>query len=178
MPDDMTFSFDDEEVEEEQERKNPVRELRNTLKARDKELKEYKKELEELRSFKEQYETEKRIVESTKSFEQYGLSAKHAELFHKVTPDAEVTPEAIKMFAEEYALPFTSPSNDEGGEGALPAPVSNPSPAQPFAPADTGTSADGYINRQQLDALYKENPAQALKYLRSGRVRWNNPDEN
>jgi hypothetical protein len=176
MTDDSTFSFDDETIEEEQEqRPNPVRELRKTLKARDKELKEYKAELEELRAFRTQYEAEKKVADSTASFEKYGLSPKHVELYFKMNPDAEVTPEAIKGFAEDYALPYREPEGEPGDQSG---PVSRPSDTKPFAPADTGTSSDGWINRDQLDSMYKENPQRALQYLRAGRVRWNNPDDN
>lgn len=167
------YSFDDdvEETPQGDKGSNPVKQLRDALKAAQKEAKESKKELEELRAFRTEYENEQKISTSAKSFEKFGLTQKHAELFHKVNPDGDVTDDAIKAFAEEYALPFKAPEPVDGDEPQ--------SRDIPFEPADVGSTGDaGFVNREQLDAMYKSNPQRAIQLLKSGRVRWNNDDSN
>ena len=168
------FTFDDIDNDDEEEREskesNPVKQLRTALKAAQKQAKESKKELEELRSFKETYEHEQRVSNSSKVFEKFGLTQKHAELFLKVNPEAEVNDDSVKTFAEEYALPFKAPEGAETGEAPEP-------DTAPFVPADVGTTGGaGLVTREQLDAMYKTDPQRAISILKSGRVRWNNDD--
>lgn len=166
---DNPFAFDEDEVEEtERKESNPVKQLRDALKAAQKEAKESKKELEELRAFKSDYERRERAQSATQAFSKLGLNEKHAELFVKLNPEAELTEEAVKTFATEYGLPVTEQATTD---------ETTPEEA-PFAPADVGSSGEGYISRQQLDEMYKSNPQRAIGMLRSGRVRWNNPDDN
>lgn len=168
------YSFDDDNGEETQDRKdsNPVKQLREALKAREKELKDYKKELEELRTFRTEYEQREKVATSAKAFEKFGLTQKHAELYLKVNPEAEVSDISIQEFAKEYALPFQAPQ--EGDESGPPQVRE-----QPFVPADIGSTGDsGFLSREQLDAMYKTNPQRAIAALKSGRVRWNNEDDN
>lgn len=174
MSDMFTFDdIDDDDAEEREEKEsNPVKQLRTALKAAQKQAKESKKELEELRSFKETYEQEQRVSNSSKVFEKFGLTQKHAELFLKVNPEAEVSDDAVKVFAEEYSLPLQAPEEPAGGESAQPE-------TAPFVPADVGTTGGaGFVNREQLDAMYKKDPKRAISLLKSGRVRWNNDDSN
>lgn len=175
---DMSFSFDDDEDVEVEEtggkqKDNPMKQLRDALKAAQRELKEAKKELAPLREFKTTFETEQKVAGAAKSFEKFGLTPKHAELFLKLNPETEVSDDIIKNFATEYSLPLkSSDDNEESLEAGLPSNT-------PFVPADAGVDAEGgFMNRDQLDALYKTNPQKALQVLKSGRVRWNNQDDN
>jgi len=163
------FANSDEDPDEREEKANPMKQLRDTLKARDKELKALKTELEEAKTFRGQVEQEKRIQSLTGGFEKFGLTSKHAELFHKVDPEAEADEAAIRKFAEEYSLPIKESSEEDS--------VDQPVGSAPFTPASGGSSDEtGYITREQLDQMYKVNPQKAIQVLQSGKVKWNNPD--
>jgi len=165
--DDLDQLISEIEGEEPQRKEtNPVKQLRDTLKARDKERKELLAELEELRSFKAEAAHRESVSNAAKVFTAVGLSDKQAELYVKLNPEADVTPEAVREFATAYGLPV---STEEGEQ---------PSHEAPFRPAEGGVPADGKMNRDDLNRLYKENPAAAIKALEQGRVRWNNPDVN
>ena len=172
---DMSFSFDDDQTDDDEEtsgkqKDNPVKQLRDALKAAQRENKELKKQIAPLQEFKTQYETEQKVAGASKSFEKYGLTQKHAELFLKLNPETEVSDEVIKGFAAEYSLPLKAQESDDGS--------TETGTSAPFVPADAGTDAEGgFITRNQLDEMYKSNPQKAISVLRSGRVKWNNPDD-
>jgi len=163
--DDLEQLIAEVEGTEEPQRKeaNPVKQLRDALKAKDKERKELLTELEELRSFKQEMAHRESVANAAKVFSAVGLSEKQAELFIKLNPEAEVNPETVREFAESYGLPV---SEKEASQDV------------PFKPVEGGVPADGKLSRDDLSALYRENPAAALKALQDGRVRWNNQDTN
>lgn len=148
-----------------QETSNPVRQLREKLKATEKENKSFLKELEELRAIKTEFEYQTKVSSFAEPFTKLGLSDKHVELYLKLNPDADADESAIREFAKEYGLPV---SGDTGGD-------TDTSSTEPFRPAEGGDSIEsGRITRAQLEDMYRENPAKAIKMLRTGRVVWNN----
>jgi hypothetical protein len=169
MADDFDLSsFDDETTEEPvvEEKVNPVRQLRDTLKARERENKTLQKELEDLRKFREEVEYTNRVAKMSDTFGKFGLTEKHVELYTKLNPEGDGSPEAVVAFAKEYGLPITVDDDEDQVVTS----------GSPFAPVDgVGTGPDsGYITRAQLEELYASNPAKAIKVLQAGRVRWNN----
>ena len=163
---DFDLDFDSpEEPEAQQEKQNPVRQLRETLKQRDKEAKQLQKELEELRKFREEVEYTNRVTKMSEHFTKLGLTDKHVELYTKLNPEGAGSPEEIVAFAREYGLPVQVDESQDQAVGS------------PFAPVDGGEPTGGFVTRAELEALYAENPAKAIKVLQSGRVKWNNKQD-
>lgn len=122
-------------------------------------------------------------------FKDAGLEPKHAELFLKTNPDAEVTAETAEAFATEYSLqPAQAPAPKEEApkEGAAPITAD----AKPLTtPADAGMSAlegaGGSIqagatpaavakmSNEDFTLLLATNPAEAAKAYQEGRVQRN-----
>ncbi len=116
-------------------------------------------------------------------FKDAGLAPKHADLFLKTNPDAEVTAETAAAFAEEYSLaPAKAPEPAPADPAAPPA-----DPATPVAPpVDAGMAALGeaagsakggaapaVVAKMSADAfatLLATNPAEAAKAYTEGRV--------
>lgn len=107
-------------------------------------------------------------------FDKSGLNAKHAELFLKSNPEADVTAEAVKTFADEYGL----------------VPAASGDPAQPpkddGPPADAGLAALGgaaqtdssgaapaakpKVSVEEFEKLLAENPTAAAELYTKGQV--------
>ena len=134
--------------------------------------------------------TELRTYKAGVLFKDAGLAPKHAELFLKTNPDAEVTAETAQAFAEEYSLqPATAPA--PAGE---PAPIQG-EPVQPVegtppaTPVDAGMSAmegaGGSItagvapaavakmSSDDFQVLLAKDPAAAAQAYTEGRVERN-----
>lgn len=79
--------------------------LRKYARKQEREAKALAAEIETLRAFKAEVEQAKRAETLVSTFKEVGLSEKHAELFAKVNPEAEITADAVKAFANEYSLP-------------------------------------------------------------------------
>lgn len=110
-------------------------------------------------------QSELRQYKATVTFEKSGLLPKHAELFLKANPDAEVTPEAVSDFAHEYGLvteaapPSTEEPKSEGGNPALSAfQNAGGGGTEGAAPA-----AQPKMSREEFDALLASNPAAAAE---------------
>lgn len=141
--------------------------------------------------------TELREFKAGVLFKDAGLAPKHAELFLKTSPDAEVTAETAKAFAEEYSL-LPAPASESKPEPAPiqgePAPVTEEKPlgvvpATPVAPVDSGMAAlsgaagsategaqPAAVAKMSADAftkLLETNPIEAAKAYTEGRVERN-----
>jgi len=111
-------------------------------------------------------ETNFRGLQATNTFEAAGLTAKHAELFLKTNPDAEVTAEAAGTFAKEYGLVPTE---------APPGEPNTPDPNQGLAAlgeaSGTGTAgstpaAQPKMSPEDFSKLLESNPqAAAAAYV-------------
>jgi hypothetical protein len=78
--------------------------LRKYARKMEREAKAAQAQVEELTSFRTEVLAERRTADLDRVFSEVGLSPKHAALFAKVNPDAEVTADAVKSFAAEYEL--------------------------------------------------------------------------
>lgn len=160
------FALDDEDTDENQvedgDANKNFTELRKAYKRSERQLKATEKELEDLRVFKQTVvaETRKGQIEST--FKEVGLSPKHALLFEKVNPEAEVSAEVVQAFAAEYDLPT------QAGE-QVEAPTPQP---QGFNPVTTGTTpAAGMLTHDDIMELVKAGDMGAVeKAYAQGRV--------
>lgn len=113
---------------------------------------------------------ELRTFQAQVTFERNGLTAKHADLFLAANPEAEVTPDAITSFAEEYGLvPAGDPdgsSSDDGGSAS-------DEPTETAGLAGLGRAAGGTsgaapaaqpkLSREEFDKLLETDPAAAAK---------------
>lgn len=136
--------------------------LRKAYKARDRQVKALEKELEPLREFKTQVEAERRNVALETVFKEVGLSPKHAVLFSKVNPEAEITPEVVQSFAAEYDL------ITQTGEGVQ-APEQQP---VGFNPVTTGSPAPvGMLSHEDVKQLLAQGrQAEVEKAYEQGRI--------
>ena len=89
------------------------------------------------------------------------MSPRAAKLWATLNPDAEVTPEAVKSFAQEYSI---------GPE---------PEPNRGFTPTviagERTIPAAKTYTRAEMEEIARVNPARARALADSGRVKWNNP---
>ena len=116
-------------------------------------------------------ETNFRGLQASVTFEKAGLTAKHADLFLKANPDAEVTAEAAQTFAEEYGLVAQEapPSTEERkpdpntglsafGEASGSGTSGGAPPAQPV------------MSQGDFETLLATNPQEAAKAYVEGRA--------
>jgi hypothetical protein len=165
MPDD-DYELPEEGDEDQEQRpaeSSVIKGFRKREKDLTRQLKEYETRVAELTPIKEEFEATKlRNV-----FASLELPEKYADLYRKVNPQGEVTPEAVKAFAEEYSLP-----------GGSPAPAPAPAPTAPaggFAPPVPTVPTSPIITREQLEQVYKlQGPDKAAQYIKEGRVQWHN----
>ena len=118
-------------------------------------------------------ETNFRGLQATVTFKEAGLSPKHADLFLKTNPEAEVTAESAKAFADEYGLtPASAPA-------AAPAEPVTPDPnaglAGLGAAAGSGTAgaapaAQPVMSQEDFASLLESNPQEAAKAYVEGRA--------
>jgi hypothetical protein len=178
MPDNP-FDFEDEDDQAGSENQN-FKQLRDYAKKLEKQVNSLTREVEPLRSFKQETETEKRQVEVAKVFEGAGLSGKHAALYLRVNPEAEVTPDAVLDFAVEYELPRVevaavaeeAPAFDPAAERIveIPRPEAIGSP-----PADggAGPTATVITDVHEAEKLSVDNPAEYMRLKQLGRIKLN-----
>ena len=165
MTDDNPFNVEDDESENEVEAGDDNKsfaELRKAYKARDRQVKALEKELEPLREFKTTVVAEQRSAQMETVFKEVGLSPKHAELFNKVEPEAEVTAEAVKAFAAQYDL--ITPNGE-----AVEAPAQKPAG---FSPVTTGSApAVGQLTHSDIKEMLNRGEIDAVnKAYEQGRV--------
>ncbi len=118
-------------------------------------------------------ETNFRGLQATVTFEAAGLSPKHADLFLKTNPEAEVTAETAKAFADEYGLtpvqapestPPAAPAADPGqGLGGLGAAAGSGS-------AGAAPAAQPVMSQEDFTSLLETNPQEAAKAYVEGRA--------
>jgi hypothetical protein len=78
--------------------------LRKYARKMEREAKAANAKVEELSTFQASVLEERRTAALDTVFKEVGLSPKHAALFAKVNPDADITADAVKSFAAEYEL--------------------------------------------------------------------------
>lgn len=120
-------------------------------------------EAEEMRAQAAAAQAELRQFKAAVTFERAGLSGKHAELYLKANPDADVTMESIQEFANEYGLVA---SQD-------PAPAPEPAKTSPglAAMGEAGGSIAGgaapaakpVMSLEEFQQLLVTNPQEAAK---------------
>lgn len=119
-------------------------------------------------------QSELRQFKAQTTFEKQGLTPKHADLFLKANPEAEVTVEAVTDFAHEYGLHPAAPSEDpppvepnpDAGAAALAG--AGGSPTGGAAPA-----AQAKMSRADFEQLLATNPQQAAELYAQGQVERN-----
>lgn len=158
MPYDPDLSLEDDE-QDPTDQSSPFRQLRDHSKKLEKELRQRDKELEELRTFKADFEASQKKQSVSKTFGELGLTEKHAELFLKANPEAEVTAEVVQKFAEEYGLVEAKEQEEDSGFSPLAATDGVPASKEP-------------MKASEFWALYSENPHAALEQAKKGRVKF------
>ena len=123
-------------------------------------------------------EAKYRNLSAQTAFKEVGLSEKHAELFLKANPEADITAEAVSDFAHEYSLVTQpAPENDE-----QPAREPAPNPdlgAAAFAgaagssTAGSAPPADAKMSQEDFQVLLATNPSAAAQAYQEGRVERN-----
>lgn len=99
---------------------------------------------------------------------------KHAELFLKANPEADITPEAVSSFVQDYGLAVEPPAEAPPAEEPKPDPgaalgsISAASQTTGSAPA-----AKPKMTAAEFEALLVENPQEAAKAYVEGAVERN-----
>jgi len=141
---------------------------------------------------RDQIAAEFKTFQATVTFKEAGLTQKHAELYLRANPDGEVTPDAVKSFAEEYGLApqVAPPANPDSGHlpaDGSPPPVERTLADGPQTPpvdrslaslagaggtpeAQAAQAAPARMDRREFESLLKENPEAAAQAYREGRV--------
>lgn len=138
--------------------------MKNLRESRDSAIAERDEARAELREFK-----------ATTMFTGNGLTEKHAELFLKTNPEADITPDVVKTFADEYGLAVQA---QEGGQEPPPeAKKENPDSGAAALAGAAGSSTAGStpaeqakISRADYEKLLESNPSEAAKLFVEGRV--------
>ena len=151
------------------------------------EPKELREALERSQAAETKAVSELREYKAGVLFKDAGLQPKHAELFLKTNPDAEVTAETAAAFATEYSLaPVQAPASDAPKEGEEVKPTEG-APVTPVTPpVDAGLGALGEaagsskggaapavvakMSSEDFQTLLATNPAEAAKAYTEGRV--------
>lgn len=139
---------------------NPVKQVREALKRERQRAKELETQLNELAAFKASIEEKQRDEVLTVTFKEVGLNEKHAALFKKLNPEAEITADAVRAFASEYELPTVS--------GDVVTPPEAPAPTG-IRPVVTGSSAPD-LGTVTIEDAAKLPPEEASRLLAAGRV--------
>lgn len=147
-----------------------IRSLRAEIKRRDSDLRKAAKRLEELSEFQNEVESSRRQDAAKAAFAAKGLSEKHAGLFLKVH-EGEVSDEAISTFVTQYDLAPGSKEDNAEESPATPPQFVAPTSSPMAKPAGEST---GFIDRSELEALMRDNPAEAQRLYAAGRVKWSN----
>jgi len=118
-------------------------------------------------------ETNFRGLQASVTFEQAGLSAKHADLFLKTNPEAEVTADNAKAFADEYGLTVAQAPAEGATESATPDPNSALGALGAAAGSVEGgatPAAQPKMSGEDFSKLLEENPQEAAKAYTEGRA--------
>lgn len=113
-----------------------------------------------------------RRFQATVTFEKNGLTPKHAELFLKANPEAEVTPEAVSDFAHEYGLATGEPEPSGKKEETPPANegLNTFGEAAGSGTAGSTPAAQPQMSQEDFESLLATNPDEAAKAYAEGRV--------
>lgn len=160
MPD--SFYDDDLDLEdpENQETKDPIKELRAQARRLAKELKEAKAANEDLAKFKTEYESNEKAKVAAKIFTDLGLPEAQAKAFIRLNPDAEATADAVKVYAREYGLVTADAEVEEEVVETT------------FRPISTGgtSTVKGTMKHEEYEDLMRTNPQAALQAVAENRV--------
>jgi hypothetical protein len=121
-------------------------------------------------------QSELRQFKAQVTFEKVGLTPKHADLFLKANPEAEVTAEAISDFANEYGLvPAQHDDPTPTGEvppnpDAMAAAISGAAGSQT---AGAAPAAQPKMSKADFNKLLVENPQAAAEAYTKGLVERN-----
>lgn len=139
-----------------------IKQIRDHAKKLEKELAQTRKEADELKTWKAETESRSR----TQVLSAAGFNEKQAQAF--LAMNQEVSSEAIQSFKSEVL-----------GQGEAPESASRNDTSSGFGPTDTsgersGTTAGGYVTRQEFEQIMRQNPAKGDELVRSGKVLFNN----
>lgn len=154
---DALLEQEEEEVEVET---STIREIRQHAKRLEKDLAKARKELEELRAYRAAAEAERRAAQVKAAFQSVGLNERWADLYVKVHPDAEPTPESVRAFAEEYSLPIPATKQEEQQQPTPPAAT------EPFAPTATPAATPtgrAPMTWREFAEMHRQDPARAVR---------------
>lgn len=117
-----------------------------------------------------------RVRDARDTFRREGFSPEHGDLFAAANPDAEITPEAVVSFADQYNLKAASKEPASEGTSTTEDGPDNSDLSQFSGSGSRG--GDGGAGGAQVDTLtrdqwkdlYASDPAQAKAAVASGRV--------
>lgn len=121
-------------------------------------------------------QSELRQFKAQVTFEKAGLTPKHADLFLKANPDADVTTEAVSDFAHEYGLvPTEAPAAEEATEPQADPGVGLAGFGDAAGSGTTGSApaAQPKMSGADFEHLLKTNPEEAAKAYAEGRTHRN-----
>lgn len=111
-----------------------------------------------------------RTLKAEVLFDKSGLNAKHAELFLKSNPEADVTAEAVSTFADEYGLVPAAGGEDPPSKPTEPpvdAGLAALGGAAQTASSGAAPAAKPQVTAEEFDRILQENPAKAAElYVR------------
>lgn len=117
-----------------------------------------------------------RVRDARDMFRREGFSPEHGDLFAAANPDAEITPEAVVSFADQYNLKTASTAAPSEGD-PTPKPEADDSDLSQLSGSGSrggdggaGGAQSTTLTRQQWKDLYVSDPAQAKAAIASGRV--------
>ena len=149
------------------------KQLRDYAKKQERELKTMQREVERLKPF----ETQAKV----NTLKNAGLSEKHAALFEKVNPGADVTPELVQSFVTEYEIPVASTETATEVETLAPEQPEfqvgeirdlTPAPTPGFAPTpEAGQPSQRIVTDiEEAQKLAVANPAEYARLHQAGRI--------
>lgn len=135
-----------------------------------------KKENAKLQKAAEEALAEVRTLKAVNAVKDAGLSAELADLYIVANPEADITVESVKEFAEKYGIP-ASEATPVVDEAATEQPRPEQAGLSNFARAGSGAGNGGaapigtkHLTRDEFLVLQRDNPAAARQALAEGRV--------
>lgn len=143
---------------------NNFAEVRKYARKQERLAKELASKVEELTAFQAEVLQERKATTLDTVFKEVGLSPKHAALFAKVNPEADVTADTVKAFAAEYDLATV-------GEEIV-APERDAEGITPIVKGSGGTSpaAGQKVSSAEWLGLQTTDPARAKQLFEKGMV--------
>jgi hypothetical protein len=157
---DDDYSYDDGDDGQNVDDSQPLREVRSRLKESDKVRKAAEKERDAAQAELTALRGQVRESNARTLADKLGMTEKQLGLYLKANPDADVTEDGLKGFAEEYGM--LAPKPDDSAPKTSTAEERLASSGIPFVPMQGGASAPGpKPGLDEFRAMYKRNPQAA-----------------